>query len=233
MEISVKGWRNGVLLVVPPEESWSAVVDQLEGKLKEAQDFWKGAQTTLDVGDRPLEAADLEALVGKLKEGYGLVPTAVVATTPETRTLADKLGLEAMEKLPVPERSERKVLVESAPEPAPEPKGPVSNALYLKQTVRSGQRIEHPGHLVICGDVNAGAEIVAQGDIMVFGTLRGVAHAGSSGDETARIVATNLRPTQLRIASRIARSPDEGTPPLSKFPEVALIENGEIHISPL
>lgn len=138
------------------------------------------------------------------------------------RTLAEEQGLEAWEKLPIPEKK-----------PTPEVPLPPHNALYVRQTVRSGQRLEHDGHLVICGDVNAGAEIFATGDIVVFGTLRGVAHAGAKGDEGARIVATNLRPTQLRIATRIARSPDQGSPPLSKFPEVALVEEGEIHISPL
>ncbi len=226
--ISVKGWRNGVLVVVPPEEAWDDVVSQIEGKLKEASDFWKGAQTTLDMGDRPVTEGDLDSLLGLMRGDYGLVPTAVVATIAETREVAGKLGLTAHEKLPVPERKPGE---ESQRTPAPAL--PLNNALYLRQTIRSGQRIEHPGHLVICGDVNAGAEVAATGDIVVFGTLRGLAHAGSAGDETARIVATNLRPTQLRIGTKIARSPDQGAPPLSKHPEIACVENGEIHINPL
>ncbi|HEY9855398.1 MAG TPA: septum site-determining protein MinC [Stenomitos sp.] len=226
--ISVKGWRNGVLVVVPPKESWGDVVAQIEGKLKEASDFWKGAQTTLDVGDRPVSQGDLDSLLGLMRGDYGLVPTAVVATEPATREIAGKLGLAAHEKLPVPEKKPGE---ESQRTPAPAL--PLNNALYLKQTIRSGQRLEHIGNLVICGDVNAGAEVAATGDIVVFGTLRGLAHAGSGGDETARIVATNLRPTQLRIGTKIARSPDQGAPPLSKHPEIACVENGEIHINPL
>lgn len=226
--ISVKGWRNGVLVVVPPIEAWEDVVSQIEGKLKEAADFWKGAQTTLDVGDRPVTEGDLDSLLGLMRGNFGLVPTALVATVPETREAAQSLGLTAHEKLPVPEKKPGEV---SQRTPAPDLV--TNNALYLRQTIRSGQRVEHAGHLVICGDVNAGAEVAATGDIVVFGTLRGLAHAGSGGDETARIVATNLRPTQLRIGSKIARSPDQGAPPLSKHPELAVVENGEIHINPL
>lgn len=225
--ISVKGWKNGVLVVVPPQEAWGDVVTQIEGKLKEAQEFWKGAQTTLDVGDRPVATSELEALLGLMRERFGLVPTALVTTLQATKDVAFKLGLETHDKLPVPEKKGPE------PEPPAEPRLPENNALYLRQTIRSGQRLQHDGHLIISGDVNAGSEVVATGDIVVFGTLRGLAHAGSGGDETARIVATNLRPTQLRIGSRIARSPDQGTPPLSKHPEIALVENGEIHISPL
>jgi septum site-determining protein MinC len=71
---------------------------------------------------------------------------------------------------------------------------------------------------------------------VVFGTLRGLAHAGCYGDENARIVALSLRPPQLRIAGKIARSPEEGGKikggAAERTPEVARIENGEIQIFP-
>lgn len=108
-----------------------------------------------------------------------------------------------------------------------------NNALYLRQTVRGGQMIRHDGTIVIAGDVNPGAEVVATGDIIVFGNLRGLAHAGAAGDGDAQIIAVNLRPTQIRIAGFMARSPDQGAPPLSKHPEVARVLDGEIHITPL
>lgn len=227
-EIAVKGWRNGLLVVLPADGAWTEVIGGLEEKLEEAKTrtFWQGAQTTLDLGDRPVSEPELEALLGRLKGDYGLVPRAIVSTYAPTRDGAAKLGLAPHEKLPAPEKVEKTEKPEA-------PAFPPNNALYLQQTVRSGQRLQHDGHLVICGDVNAGAEVIAAGDIVVFGTLRGVAHAGSAGNEAARIVATNLRPTQIRIAALIARSPDAGAPPLSKTPEVASIKDGEIHISPL
>jgi septum site-determining protein MinC len=121
----------------------------------------------------------------------------------------------------------------------PPPPG-ASNALYVPSTVRSGQRIVHEGHLVICGDVNAGAEVMASGDVLIFGTLRGLAHAGCLGDETARIVASSLRPPQLRIAAKIARAPEEAPTSGKNIstvgksgPEVARIVNGEIQVYPL
>jgi septum site-determining protein MinC len=212
-----------LLLLLPSEGEWQAVLAQLEDRLDEAnaRTFWRDAQTTLDLGARAVAAADLEALVGRLKNAYGLVPVGVVSSNRSTREEVDKLGLAAHEELPVPRK------------PVRAPAAPASNALLLRQTMRSGQRVVHEGHLVICGDVNAGAEVIAEGDIVVIGTLRGVAHAGCFGDEAARIVAMNLRPTQLRIAGYIARSPDTGQHPQGRFPEVARIENGDIHISPL
>ena len=103
----------------------------------------------------------------------------------------------------------------------------------MKQTLRSGQRVCHNGHLVIIGDVNPGAELVADGDITVWGALRGMAHAGASGDINAEIRALKFGAIQLRIAQAIARSPDRhkisGTVPSG--PETARVIDGKIRLS--
>jgi len=80
--------------------------------------------------------------------------------------------------------------------------------LYLRQNLRSGQTVSHKGHLVIIGDINPGAEVMADGDITVWGCLRGVAHAGIGGNVDAEIRALKLQPIQIRIAHAIARAPD-------------------------
>jgi septum site-determining protein MinC len=84
-----------------------------------------------------------------------------------------------------------------------------SEAVIINRTLRSGQRVKHQANIVIVGDVNPGAEIIAGGDIIVFGRLRGVVHAGAGGSKDAQVAALKLDPTQLRIASLIARSPDD------------------------
>lgn len=119
-------------------------------------------------------------------------------------------------------------LVQLPPSPA------VPAVLYLRQTLRSGQTVSHAGHLVIVGDVNPGAEIMAEGDITVWGALRGIAHAGIGGNINAEIRALKLQPIQIRIAHAIARSPDK---PRVKYaggkigPETARIVEGRIKIS--
>ena len=80
--------------------------------------------------------------------------------------------------------------------------------LYIKKTIRSGQSITSDGNLVIVGDVNPGAEIIAKGDITVWGILGGIAHAGSEGNTQARIRALKMNAIQLRIADIFARRPD-------------------------
>lgn len=101
-----------------------------------------------------------------------------------------------------------------------------ANARVFYTTIRSGQKIETEHSLVIFGDVNSGAEIIAGGDIVVLGTLRGVAHAGAY-DETGGgrvIFALNLQPTQLRIGLIISR----GSAETRALSEIARVEGNVI-----
>ncbi|AZS17048.1 septum site-determining protein MinC [Paenibacillus lutimineralis] len=75
--------------------------------------------------------------------------------------------------------------------------------------IRSGQVLHHEGNLLFLGDVNPGGTITCTGDILILGALRGMAHAGYTGNEEAVIAASYLAPTQLRIAEIISRPPDE------------------------
>ena len=96
--------------------------------------------------------------------------------------------------------------VAPAPEPAPVLRvvEAAPGTLYHVGTLRGGQALHHVGNIVVVGDVNPGAELVATGDIVVFGRLAGVAHAGAQGEQTARVFALDLDATQLRIATFIA-----------------------------
>lgn len=99
----------------------------------------------------------------------------------------------------------------------------------LRQTLRSGQEIRFDGNVIVLGDVNAGAQIVASGDIVVLGALRGLAHAGSAGNEAAIVAAFRLRPVQLRIGGRISRPPD-GDDSAPALPEIATVRDGMVVI---
>ena len=107
--------------------------------------------------------------------------------------------------------------------------------LYIRRTIRSGQSISSDGNITIIGDVNPGAEIIAKGDITVWGILAGIAHAGSDGNDYARIRALKLNPVQIRIGKVFARRPDTVNLPFiqkkSEYtPEEAFTLNGNIII---
>lgn len=107
--------------------------------------------------------------------------------------------------------------------------------LYIQRTLRSGQSITSDGNIVIIGDVNPGSEIIAKGDITVWGILGGIAHAGCEGNTYAKIRALKMNAIQLRIADTFARRPDSiNIPYIQKsdtfVPEEACIRKKQIII---
>ena len=101
-----------------------------------------------------------------------------------------------------------------------------TDTLLIEKSLRSGQSIQYPGNVVIMGDVNPGAEVIASGNIVVLGNFRGVAHAGAFGDESATVTAFRLQPIQLRIAGHITRPPDGEEATVPEVPEIARIRDG-------
>lgn len=104
-----------------------------------------------------------------------------------------------------------------------------SPTILVEGVIRSGQSVSFEGNVVILGDVNPGAQVTAGGNVIVMGVLRGTVHAGATGDEQAAIMAFRLRPTQLRIANYITRSPD-GEVFNPDQPEIARVRDGTVVI---
>lgn len=105
----------------------------------------------------------------------------------------------------------------------------MKDTLFYRGTVRSGVKLESDKHIVIVGDVNPGASLVAGGNVVVLGILRGFAHAGAFGDDKAMVCAWKFKPTQIRIADFITMPPDDAEDEIA-YPEVALVEDGRMII---
>jgi len=209
--VSLKGTRDGVT-VITGEGPWDKLLEELHERLHTTASFFRGARVTLEVGERLLTEDDLRALeeiLGQFDMGLYIIS----AQAKETRTAARRLDLRAVssEPLPVPDTSAAGPIEEGS-----------EGGLLVRRTIRSGQAIQHPGHVVIIGDVNPGAEVIAGGDIVVWGRLRGVVHAGALGDDTAVVCALQLHPTQLRIGNHIARAPDDRRK-RAAVPEIAFV----------
>ena len=212
--VTIKGTSEGLVITLG-EGPLHEVLAGMEARLRAKASFFLGGRVALHVGDRPLSAEQLQE-IGELLQGLGMGLWAVSSDSPATVDAAQELGLESI----VPVQASRPP---SAPVEAPQEE---VVSLVVRRTLRSGQEVNHAGHVVIIGDVNPGAEIMAGGDIVVWGKLRGSAHAGAAGDEEAVICALQLVPNQIRIASLIARSPERGRAP--KAAEIAHVQNGQI-----
>jgi len=214
--VTMKGTRQGLLISLT-EGEWSDGLLALEAHIDANPAFFRGGRIALDVGT-------LEVSVAEIKEARAMLAHhevelwALVGTNPVTEAAAQELGL-VIDLGPSRPRAP-----EAVPRGSEEPS--VEGLMVRRTTLRSGQSLRHPGHIVIIGDVNPGAEVVAGGDIVVWGRVRGLVHAGALGNEDAVICALDLAPTQLRIAGHIARSPDERR--RNPVPEMASVRAGQI-----
>ncbi|NLN06005.1 MAG: septum site-determining protein MinC [Firmicutes bacterium] len=208
--VEFKGTRDGLTIYCLEDAAFDNILADLAERLQERSAFFGEASVRVDVGRRELSEEEKEALVevitkySRLRiteiQSGGKRPPAVRATRRQSDR--EELKLDGFQE---------------------------GRCLVIKRTLRSGQYIRFPGTVVVMGDVNPGAEIVADGDIFIFGTLRGIAHAGVSGDRNACVVALRLAPTQLRIADVISRAPDNVS--LPDTPEYAYVNDARIIIA--
>ena len=103
--------------------------------------------------------------------------------------------------------------------------------MVVNRTVRGGEEVKTNSSVLICGNVNPGAQVIAGGSIDIRGTCRGFVHAGAFGDKTAWVVADRLMPAQIRIADLVARAPDE--PEQVSRAERAMIKDNQIIFEPV
>jgi septum site-determining protein MinC len=218
--INIKGTSDGLIITLGAG-AWPGLLDELEQRLSEKASFFKGGRVGLAVGPRQLTRPELEQ-VGAVLNRHNVTLWAVESEASGTQEAAAELGLEIGLGLPVRGTT--------PPAAAPLSQG---EAILVQRTLRSGQVINHPGHVVVIGDVNPGAEIRAGGSVVVWGRLRGIVHAGlgEGQGENAIVCALQLSPPQLRIGDYIARSPaDDSDHEL--VPEMASVQGGQIVAEP-
>ena len=233
--ITIKGIREGLVVTLPESYgAWPEALARLERRLNASPAFFKGARMGLVVGARNLSEDDIRAVRDMLLR-HDVTLWALISDETSAQVAAAHLGLDT--KLPArdlrAERSERIQPARPAPhEPQPAvapPSADVSDmAMIVRRTLRSGVRLHNPGSIVIIGDVHPGAEVIAGGDVVVWGKLHGTVHAGAFGDDESVVCALDLAPTQLRIGRYFTRSPDERR--RKAQPETGRVKSGRIEV---
>jgi septum site-determining protein MinC len=210
--VQIKANRGGFVLVPDPVLPLETVLAYMTQRLTESHHFLKCSKMTLDLRQRPFRAEEVQVLQQLLKEKGDIDLVEVWLGNDLTSLLqwgSRQLGVG--------------LTLETTTEQQPAP-------VIVRMTCRSGTRIESEADCIILGDVNPGAEVVAAGDIIVFGRLRGVAHAGARGDRAARIWAMSIEPNQLRIADQVAVPPRDGERKTGRF-EMAEIQGEVIQVT--
>jgi septum site-determining protein MinC len=213
--ISFKATVNGLILIMREEDSFDKIYEHVEKKLESSGRFFKGASISVKYRGKKLNTEQEQKLAKLLSE----------------RTNAEIKSFE--EDLTQPEREP-----EEAEKGRERPKMKIvffndleeGMTKFYKGTVRSGQLVSFEGNLVVIGDVNPGGEVMATGNVIVMGSLRGIVHAGADGNKEAVVAALNLQPTQLRIADVITRSPDLKENRMAMIPEMAAVKDDMVYI---
>ena len=216
--IAIKGIKDGLLISLSPTEKWQSVTDYLAARIDDRMDFYAGANITVDLGARPVPKYELSSLKALL-ERRGLTLMRVLSDSNTSKQSAIALDLKTSSHDRTPQQQIRETLPLS-----PEETG--TQGILFRRTLRSGRTIHSQGHVVVFGDVNPGAKIIASGDIIIWGKLRGTVHAGAEGDESAIVCALDMNPNQLRIAGYIVTSPPGKRGDI--VPETARIRGSQI-----
>lgn len=224
--VNIRGRAGGVLIEIG-KGSWAEIIVVLTDRLTRAATFFRNGKVALELGPRVLSEQELRQLYHLLAQHHltlGLIRTAA----PDTFQLALALGLAAHLENP-----ESRVVTT-----AQQALGNVVEEQHFVYSghLRAGQVLRRQEHILVIGDVNPGATVISDGDILVWGRLRGVAHAGAGGDERAVIAALELSPVQLRIDETLAIAPEaqpnKGWGPWRraalKQPEIAYLTGSEI-----
>lgn len=228
--IVVRGTRDGLVIVLPERGTTREIVQALGMRIAGAEGFFRGADIVLDYGTRTVVAEEL-AVLRQVLEERGVMLRTATATGFDSRSMLRTLGYSPLSVMPQPP------VRGDEPQHVPMTHRDELPVRYVRRTFRSGMSLHHPGHLTVLGDVNPGAELTAAGDIVVFGSIRGVVHAGAVGDATAIIAALQMMPTQLRIGAIYGRPADahgEQGPGDAFYdgPCLAHVDGGELIIIP-
>ena len=250
--VQITGRGADIAFVIDDELPISQVAEELSGYLADKGGLFSNGNITVDAGRRMLSADDLGRIRQIIETNSGLTVTRFWCSPDALKGGA--VNWEANIIVPQqPEFSPEPIAADSEAEPVislPDNTQAIqyladkfkvdhgrnrSEALLIKATFRSGEVVKHAGDVVVLADVNPGAEIWADGDIVVFGALKGLAHAGAAGDTKATIVATELASPRICIGpyDAIAQPPGKRNSKSSATrPKIAFVRRRSIYVAP-
>lgn len=174
--IKISQTTNEIIINVNAIAEINEIIEELQMKLPKLRDFYQTSTIPMRITGRLFSGQEIEIVRDLISREINVEI--------KFDGISDLLGLHAIKRT-----------FEADTE--------ITETKFVLNSLRSGQREEYQGSIVVCGDVNFGAEIIAGGNIMVLGALRGLAHAGANGNKMAFISANFIDVTQIRIANLV------------------------------
>lgn len=171
--VSINLKRNEIIIKIAEDAEQKKIITELTKKLPDLKKLYRDEKTPIKIVGKVLKNKEIDEIQDLIK---GKINVEIDFDMPKS------LGLSSITRTFKQEVA-------------------ISETKFHRGSLRSGQRIETEGSIVIIGDVNSGAEVIASDNIVVVGNLRGLAHAGAKGNKNAVIAAGRLDSVQLRISN--------------------------------
>lgn len=204
--VIIKSNKYGIAVILDSEVPYEALLSEIAGKFKESAKFFKDARMALSFEGRQLTDEQEKEILNVISENSSIQIICII----------DDGG--------VREQNFKKALEERTCEVS------TGGGQFYKGTLRSGQVLESDESMIVLGDVNPGAKVVSNGNVVVLGALKGTVHAGGTGNPSSFVVALEMNPMQIRIGDIIARCPDAPQKIQNPEPKIAFVEEGNIYI---
>ncbi|MBD5158092.1 MAG: septum site-determining protein MinC [Butyrivibrio sp.] len=209
--VIIKGNKYGIVVVLDEKTEFEVLKNELADKFQSAAKFFDKANMAISFEGRKLAADEERELLAVISQNSDLNIVCVIDTDEMREKYFKKVVEEKLEELSS------------------------HTGQFYKGTLRSGQMLESESSIIILGDVNPGAKVIAKGNVIILGSLKGNIYAGAGGNEDAFVVALEMAPIQIRIGEIIARSADEGgqRKAMSNEAMIAYVDEGHIYIGKL
>ncbi len=227
--VTIKSNKYGINLVLNPDVAFDELLEDVIEKFKASANFFKNAKLALSFEGRELSEDEEQQIIAAIEKNTTIEILCIV----ENGTKQEAVMKENVEAFyDAVQQQYENAIAENVNVPDQ----------FYRGTLRSGQVISSESSVTIIGDVNPGAKIIAQGNIVILGALKGNAHAGCTGDRSCFIFALDMQPIQIQIGDLIAKSPDKPEPKRrmrrkEKTSEVeaqiAIAKDGNIYIEPI
>ena len=210
--VNLKGTGSGIILELDPAVSFDILLGEIANKFRESKSFLGKASMGMIIRGRTIYDKEENEILDAISNNCNINVCCVIRDDPDT----DRIFASYV-KQPEIQEEEEDSDKEEAPAITEALEKIKDQATIHYGTLRSGQTLTVDKSIVIMGDVKPGASVTSDGCIFVLGALRGSAFAGASGDEDAFVLSLDLDPLQIRIADKIAISPDSDEGPKLKF----------------
>ncbi len=225
--VTIKGKEDGLEIYLDEKSTYPVLREELMDKLKKNQNFFKDSSTKVVIRGKALSGAQYNEIKRVFSMDFGI--RNVYCGDEAERMSTAEVSIERAKPAPKKRTQPKDEYMDEVEL--------VSNAyfdaqsIFINNTIRSGQRIECEGDVVVIGDVNPGAEVIAGGSIAVFGKLRGLAHAGCGGRTDVCVAALNMCPKQMRLSGRVVTFPNDREDVHDA--EIAELKDGKVVIRPV